>query len=179
MDWQAILGSVVVAGLVSSVGGAITTRLTDEKLEIVKAQLTKNIESTKSELSVWAKFRGDTLQDMWKAYREVVAGMTSVILEVQELQQKNAPATRLSPTINAYRRVVHAQIDLLTPDAVEVAQRFLETSYEVKFGRRPPEDANPLKIIRREFYGYMAKFFHLEEVMPWTTTPPSVGRPNR
>ncbi len=151
MPWTIVLGSTVIAAIVSAIGGVLTRMLVDAKLEAVKSELNKSVEIVKSELSVWATFRNDTLQEMWKEDHGRV----------------------VKPAIEEYRRTIHSQVDLLSPDVVLTCQRFLDVSYEMMYGKRQPEDANPLKALRREFYENMARHFRLEELMPWMSTKPA------
>jgi hypothetical protein len=115
---------------------------------------------------------------MWAAHREIVDAMTNTILKVQELQ---APARigEASAAVEAYRRLIHKHIDLLPLPEVDVCQRFLSTAYAIASGKEPADDANALKAIRREFYEHMARFFHLQDVMPWIARPsgPAAGQP--
>jgi len=167
MSVESILGSAVVAAVVSAVAGIFTKMLIDTRLESTRSELNQRLEALKSELSVWAKFRNDTLQDMWKAYRGVAGAMTAVILQTQQLSSSNTSLTALAPAIDEYRRAVHSSIDLLSPKALGICQRFLETAYEIRFERQEPQDANPLKTCRHDLTEYMVAHFRLEEVLPW------------
>ena len=103
---------------------------------------------------------------MWAAHRAVIDAMTSVILQTQQAAVKGE-LEEVEVDITNYRYCVHRNIDLLPPRTVDLAQRFLGVAYDISASRRPANDANPLKEIRRLFYEDMAGRFHLEEVMPW------------
>ena len=142
------------------------TRATEEIKAEVAEKLAASTERLKAELSVWAGFRNDLLKDMWAAHRAVVDAMTTVILGTQEAEAR-AQLKAIEADIVTYRYCVHRSIDLLPPRSVELAQHFLEVAYDISASRRPSNDANPLKEIRRYFYENMAIRFRLEEVMPW------------
>lgn len=167
MTWQGLLGSAVIAALVSALGGIVTKILVDTRVAVIQSELNRQLEVVKSELSVWGKFRNETIAEMWKAHRAIVHTMTQVILTMQTAAPGRIQEAEL--TIEEYRRTVHAQIDLLSPKTVDICQRFLETAKQITSGSRPIEDANALKAIRRSYYEEMARFFQLGEVMPWMT----------
>jgi hypothetical protein len=167
MTWQGLLGSAVIAALVSVLGGIVTKMLVDTRVAVMQSELNRQLEVVKSELSVWGKFRNETIAEMWKAHRALANTMTQVILTMQTTVPGRIQETE--PTIEEYRRTVHAQIDLLSPKAVDICQRFLDMAKQITSGSRPIEDANALKAVRRSFYEEMAGFFQLGEVMPWMT----------
>ena len=170
MTWQSLLGSAVIAALVSVLGGVATKMLVDTRLAAMQSELNRQLEVVKSELSVWEKFRNETIAEMWKAYRTMVNAMTQVILTMQTTAPGKIQDSE--PAIEEYRRTVHAQIDLLSPKAVDICQQFLDTARQITNGSQPIEDANALKALRRRFYQEMAGFFRLGEVMPWMTGVP-------
>ena len=94
--------------------------------------------------------------------------MTQVILNIQA----TAPAGvgKAEAAVEDYRKLIHHHIDMIAPDRVDICQRFLEAAHRITDKETPVDDANSLKEIRREFYEKMAKFFRLEEVMPWMAT---------
>jgi hypothetical protein len=156
-----------MAALVSLLGGVATKMLVDTRVAAMQNELNRQLEAVKSELSVWGKFRNETIAEMWKTYRAIVNAMTQVILTMQTTAPGRLQET--DPAIEEYRRTVHAQIDLLSPKAVDICQRFLDTARQITNGSRPVEDGNALKAVRRNFYEEMAGFFRLGEVMPWNT----------
>ena len=107
--------------------------------------------STNQSLLIWAELRKDILAQVWSANRDIIRSMTAVIMRVQDVQWRNRKLETLKPAIEEYRRVVHASLDLLSPKAVDLCQRFLMTAYEIFEAKRLPEDGNPLKAIRYEF----------------------------
>ncbi|GLH75083.1 hypothetical protein GETHLI_35860 [Geothrix limicola] len=186
MPWDYILGGASGAGIVlviavlfaqriieKSVDTRFSSRLEEMKaefarrLEIDKAELIKNVETEKSELAVWQNLRNDVLGEIWRAHRTVTGAMTEVILEVQrcEMNAEKLP----SATIEIYRKVVHANVDLLTPDALQAAQDFLEKAYVIADRKHPTQDDNALKEHRRELYESISAYFGLEKMMPWMT----------
>ena len=167
MDLKLLVGSAVVAAVVSSLGAFLTRFLVDTRIEIMKAEFGRELETVKSDLSVWATFRNETIRQMWEAHRQIVAGMTKVILRVQALQPSEVG--KATDAIGDYRTLVHQHIDLLSPADVAICQRFLDSAYAIASGDAPSEDALALKAIRTDFYGQMAETFHLQEVMPWLT----------
>lgn len=166
MSWQTLLGSAVIAAVISVLGGMLTKVFVDAHLETVKSELNRELEVVKSELSVWATFRNDTIKEMWDTHRQIVSAMTKVILQIQTAEPAllNEAA---APAVEEYRRTIHQHIDLLSPEDVMICQQFLDMAREITTGGRSPDDANPLKAIRRKFYEQMVAFFHLDEVMPW------------
>jgi hypothetical protein len=142
------------------------TKATEEIKGEISERVASATERLKSELSVWAGFRNDVLKDMWTVHRAVVDAMTSVILRTQQAEAGGKIAD-IQTDIMTYRSNVHRSIDLLTPRAVDIAQQFLGIAYDIAYSRKPPDDANALKAIRRQFYEQMAVYFHLEEVLPW------------
>jgi hypothetical protein len=170
VTWQGLLSSAVIAGLVSVLGGIVTKILVDTRIAVMQSELNQRLEEVKSELSVWGKFRNETIAEMWKAYRAIVTAMSQVILTMQAAVPERIQEAE--PTVEEYRRTVHAQIDLLSPKAVDICQQFLDTAREIASGSQPIRDANALKAIRGSFYEEMAGFFRLGEVMPWITGSP-------
>ena len=165
MTLQTLLGSAVIAALVAMLGGVLTKMLIDTRIEAMKSELNRELEVVKSELDVWATFRNETIKEMWKAHREIVASMTQVILAIQ-VSIPAAPGDA-EDVIVRYRRLIHQHIDLLTPEDVDLCQQFLDGARRISTGDVPADDANALKAIRRSFYEQMAQVFRLQEVMPW------------
>jgi hypothetical protein len=147
------------------------------KLEAVRADLNRRLEFDKSDLSVWADLRKNILAEMWKAHRDIVKQMTEVILNVQELQW-NQKAPQLKPAIDEYRRLIHGQIDLISPEALNICQQFLEDAYQILQGDLEPQDAILLKGTRGKLYAYAAKLYGLEDMMPWMVRNSSLKSPD-
>jgi len=175
MRWDYILGGASGAGLILIFGvlflekyleRAVDGRF-EHRIENLRNQLTRKLEFDKSELAVWAELRKDILAQVWSANRDIIRSMTAVIMRVQDVQWKNRKLETLKPAIEEYRRVVHASLDLSSPKAVDLCQRFLMTAYEIFEAKRLPEDGNPLKAIRYEFTIELGTFFGLEKMMPW------------
>lgn len=103
------------------------TEITEKIKAEVAEKLAASTERLKTELSVWAGFRNDVLRDMWTVHRTVVDAMTDVILRTQQAAAaKNIK--EMEADITTYRHCVHRSIDLLTPRALDLAQKFLEVS---------------------------------------------------
>jgi hypothetical protein len=99
--------------------------------------------------------------------------MTTVILKTQELGSQGA-LQELQPAIDDFRQTVHGHLDLISmsPKAVDMAQKFLDTAYGIKSGHQPVNDANELKAIRRAFYEYMGELFTLTRMLPDLSSRP-------
>jgi hypothetical protein len=167
----------IIVAVIAAIVAIISTILSlfvQLRISKLEQKFNRKLEFEKSELTVWEELRKDILSDMWKAHREVVKGMTIVILKTQEMEQKK-DLEKLLTAIEKFRQIVHNQIDLMSPDALEISQKFLETAQEIREGKLNSNDANPLKAIRREFYEYTAKFYGVEKMMPWMAkSDPSV-----
>jgi hypothetical protein len=192
MPWDYILGGAGGAGIAlvlallfakqfieKLVDTQFSSRLEEVKadfarrLEKEKAELLRSIETEKSELAVWQNLRNSILGEIWRAHRSVTAAMTELILEVQRCEADAEPLAHAP--IEAYRRIVHAHIDLLTPDAVEAAQQFLSKAYAVSEQPRPVQGDAELKIHRRALYESLSAYFGLGKMMPWMSGPKAGG----
>ncbi|MEK7400014.1 MAG: hypothetical protein AAB116_23975 [Candidatus Poribacteria bacterium] len=174
MPWEYILGSAGTAGILLVfgilLGQRILERMVDHRfnmnLEQVRGDINRKLEFDRSDLAVWMDLRKNILIEMWQVHRELVKSMTAVILDVQRLATKNT-MTELKPTIETYRQMVHNQIYLLSPEAIDICQRFLGTAHDLADGKIEVNDGNALKRIRHEFYSLTAKLYGLEKMMPW------------
>ncbi len=185
MPWEYILGGAGGAGIAIVLGVLLVQKLIERtvdsrfearlehlrgelntKLERLRGDLTRRLEFDKSDLTVWAELRKDVLMEMWDAHREINKEMTKVILKTQELERTGA-LSELEPSINEFRRSIHGHMDLISPKGLEVCQRFLTTAYYIQNGDKSPNDANPLKSIRSDFFRYTAELYGLEKMMPW------------
>jgi hypothetical protein len=174
MPWEYILGGAGGAGIIIVLAIILAPKIIerivqnqlDVRLQKLRGFQSRNLEFDKSELEVWAQIRKDILTQMWEAHREIVGAMTLVILKTQELE-RTSDLGKLSPDIDRYRQTIHKSIDLISPDGIEICQDFLMTAYDICHAKRSPEDANPLKATRREFYEYTSEFYGLERIMPW------------
>jgi len=136
------------------------------RIESLRGDFSRSLEFDKSDLSVWAELRKDILAEMWKAHRDIARQMTVVILKVQEMEA-GKKSVKLEPAIDEYRQMIHSQIDLISPEALDVCQSFLGTAYEILQKTTAPQDGNPLKALRGKFNAHTAKLYGLEEMMPW------------
>jgi hypothetical protein len=161
-----IIGAAI--GAIAGVGGAAVTAWRQTQME-----------RQKSELSVWADFRNDILKDMWASHRAAVAAMTDFILRTQEVKLAGGNVAHLKKDLDVYRSHIHRSIDLLTPTALNITQKFVEVAYimlqwdepsetrEIFWRESEPPDDNTFKGIRRELTEHMTVYFHLGEVLPW------------
>lgn len=174
MPWDYILGSAGGAGIALVLGliaaQKILERTIDNRFDLQmekwRAENERRSEFNRSDLGVWDDLRKEILAEMWKTHRSLVKAMTAVILKAQEAEQKDNPDL-IKPALEAYRNAVHENIDLLSPEAVEICQDFLQKAYMFMDGNEPINDANSLKAQRREFYGHVAEYYGLEKMMPW------------
>ena len=179
MPWELILSSAGGASVAIVLAVMFAQRIVEKtvdakferKLEELKAEIGQQLETERSELAVWQKLRNDILSQVWGAHREVVKAMTELIFDVQAFQYSSGKFNQKS--VEQYRRVVHSNLDLLTPEAVEACQSFLIEAFAIAEGTRPPEDASGLKAARRKLYESATTYFGLEKMMPWMSSTKS------
>jgi len=194
MPWEYLLGSAVTgAGTVIALALMFWKKLVDRtvdsafetRLEKLKSELSDKLETSKSELSVWAQLRSDVLSEIWNAHRQITSQMSNVILKAQEIISEQVdpyvevehPLQPLEhefkPTVEEYRYTIHSEFHVIDPMVInDICQKFLLKSYELytkdsvdyEFALKV---INELKGIRNEFQRYSVKYFGLEKMMPW------------
>ena len=194
MPWEYLLGSAATgAGTVIALALVFWKKLVDStvdsafetRLEKLKSELSDKLETSKSELSVWAQLRNDVLSEIWDAHRQITSQMSNVILKAQEIISEQVDPYvevdyplqsfehEFKPTVEEYRYTIHVEFHVIDPVVInDICQKFLLKSYELytkdsvdyEFALKV---INDLKGIRNEFQRYSVKYFGLEKMMPW------------
>jgi hypothetical protein len=159
----------VVVAVISAVVALVSTGLSlygQSRIAPLEHQFEQQRQTLASELEVWTEIRHYVLPELWQAHRAVTKGMTTVILQTQELGSQGA-LPDLQSTIDEYRQTLHGHLDLISmsPEAVDLAQQFLNTAHRIQSGHQPVNDAHELKAIRRAVYEYMADLFALTRML--------------
>ena len=194
MPWEYLIGGAAtgastVVVLVLVFWKKLVERTLDSafetRLEKLKSELSDQLETSKSELSVWAQLRTDVLAEIWNAHRQVTSQMSNVILKAQEIIAKQVTSQTpqassiqsftqdFQPTVEKYRYTIHTEFHVIDPEVItDICQTFLDTSYKLydkealdyEFALRT---INELKGIRNKFQQYSVAYFGLEKMMPW------------
>lgn len=194
MPWEYLIGgaatgasTVVVLALIfwKKLAERTLDSAFETRLEKLKSELSDQLETSKSELAVWAQLRTEVLAEIWNAHRQVTSQMSNVILKAQEIiarqvtSQTPLPTSIQSftqdfqPTVEKYRYTIHTEFHVIDPEVItEICQAFLDTSYKLydkealdyEFVLRT---INELKGIRNKFQQYSVEYFGLEKMMPW------------
>lgn len=184
MPWDYLLGGATGAGVClvfillfgQKLMESKINNVFEKKIEILKNDLLKDLEKSKSELNVWSELRNDVIKELWEVNKQIIQRMSAVIFGVQDLlfdkKDKHAAFKKLEGYIDDYRKYIHNNMHLVDMDKVlPITQEFLNTAFELisdEDEKKTNKDYEiKLKEIRNELQQYIVNHFGLQKVMPW------------
>jgi len=155
MPWEYILSGAGWAGLSIIIIMIFAKKVVeksvenqfDTMLEGYKLEKSKELESQKSELDIWASLRKDILTEIWEAHRSTIKLMGGVLQTIQEpfalesygdmensLRNKSLRreiANKLGERLIDLRQISHANVHLISEDAAAIEQKFFDNAFKL------------------------------------------------